>query len=134
MGEPAGSDLVTSRKTEPGSKSASLRSTRSVFAVPVADSPRKASSVQSEGVRNDRSYLVAPFSQTASASLASRHLTCAHLSVAVDTTGFNPGGDVAVTVSCSVDLSTLTGLHLPAHETVSDRFVEPIDLYRSTTP
>ncbi|MBV9660680.1 MAG: pilus assembly protein, partial [Acidimicrobiales bacterium] len=73
-------------------------------------------------------------SQTAAAALASQHLTCAHLSVAVDTTQFTPGGDVAVTVSCSVDLSTLTGLHLPARETLTHRFVEPIDPYRSTTP
>ena len=72
--------------------------------------------------------------QAAQMALASQHVTCAHLGVAVDTTAFTPGGNVAVTVSCSVDLSTLTGLHLPAHETVTDRFVEPLDRYRSTTP
>ena len=72
--------------------------------------------------------------QTVAASLSSQHLTCAHLGVAVDTTAFTPGGTVAVTVSCTVDLSTLTGLHLPATRTLTDRFVEPIDTYRSATP
>lgn len=72
--------------------------------------------------------------QTAAAALASEHLTCANLGVDVDTAAFTPGGTVAVTVSCTVDLSTLTGLHLPATRTLTDRFVEPIDAYRSTSP
>lgn len=69
--------------------------------------------------------------QSASSALSSQHITCTHLSVSVDTTDFTPGGSVAVTVSCAVDLSTLTGLHLPMTETLSNRFVEPIDAYRS---
>jgi Flp pilus assembly protein TadG len=71
--------------------------------------------------------------QTASSALSSQHVTCAHLAVSVDTTDFVPGGSVAVTVSCAVDLSTLTGLHLPVTETISNRFVEPIDAYRSVS-
>lgn len=70
--------------------------------------------------------------QTASSALSSQHITCAHLDVSVDTTDFVPGGSVAVTVSCAVNLSDLTGLHLPVTETVANRFVEPIDTYRST--
>ena len=69
--------------------------------------------------------------QTASSALRSQHITCAHLDVSVDTTDFVPGGSVAVTVSCAVNLSDLTGLHLPVTETVANRFVEPIDTYRS---
>ncbi|MHB1927995.1 MAG: TadE/TadG family type IV pilus assembly protein [Acidimicrobiales bacterium] len=72
--------------------------------------------------------------QTAQATLGSEHVTCAHLAVAVDTTSFTPGGNVAVTVTCTVNLSDLTGLHLPASETIAERFVEPIDRYRSATP
>lgn len=71
--------------------------------------------------------------QTADAALADEHLTCAHLGVAVDTADFTPGGSVAVTVSCSVNLADLTGLRLPMTETVTGRFVSPIDLYRSTS-
>ncbi len=69
--------------------------------------------------------------QIATSALGSEHVTCGHLSVSVDTTHFVPGGSVAVTVSCAVALSDLTGLHLPGTETVSNRFVSPIDTYRS---
>lgn len=71
--------------------------------------------------------------ETASSSLSSQRITCAHLQVAVDTADFVPGGTVAVTVSCAVNLSDLTGLHLPVTETLSNRFVEPIDAYRSVS-
>lgn len=71
--------------------------------------------------------------QTASSALSSQHVTCARLTVATDTADFVPGGTVAVTVSCAVDLSTLTGLHLPVTETLSNSFVEPIDAYRSVS-
>ena len=69
--------------------------------------------------------------QTAASALSSQHVTCAHLAVSVDTTDFAPGGSVAVTVSCAVDLADLTGLHLPVTETVANRAVSPIDSYRS---
>ena len=93
-----------------------------------------AQAARAASIARDPSAATADASQTAAASLASQHLTCNHLSVAVDTSQFTPGGDVAVTVTCSVDLSALTGLHLPASETLTHRFVEPIDRYRSTTP
>jgi Flp pilus assembly protein TadG len=69
--------------------------------------------------------------QTAAAALSSQHVTCAHLAVSVDTTDFAPGGSVAVTVSCAVDLADLTGLDMPGTETVTNRAVSPIDQYRS---
>lgn len=69
--------------------------------------------------------------QTAASALSSQHITCAHLAVTVDTTDFAPGGSVAVTVSCAVNLADLTGLDLPATETVANRAVSPIDKYRS---
>lgn len=69
--------------------------------------------------------------QIAASALSSEHVTCGHLTVSVDTADFTPGGSVAVTVSWVVRLSDLTGLHLPGAETVSNRFVSPIDTYRS---
>ena len=69
--------------------------------------------------------------QTAASALSSQHITCAHLTVSVDTTDFAPGGSVAVTVSCAVNLADLTGLDLPMSETVANRAVSPIDMYRS---
>ena len=49
----------------------------------------------------------------AEATLAGRGLSCSNLTVTVDTTDFRPGGIVATTVGCAVDLSDLTGLGLP---------------------
>ncbi|HZT67392.1 MAG TPA: TadE/TadG family type IV pilus assembly protein [Acidimicrobiales bacterium] len=93
-----------------------------------------AQAARAASITRDPSAATLAAQQTAAASLASEHLTCAHLGVAVDTAAFAPGGTVAVTVSCTVGLSTLTGLHLPATRTLTDRFVEPIDTYRSATP
>jgi len=71
--------------------------------------------------------------QTAAAALGSDHVTCAQLTVSTDTAQFQPGGSVAVTVTCSVSLGDLTGLRLPASQQISDRFVAVIDQYRSVT-
>jgi len=69
--------------------------------------------------------------QSAAAALGSDHVTCATLQVATDTARFAPGGSVAVTVSCSVALSDLTGLSLPASEHVTSTAISVIDTYRS---
>lgn len=70
---------------------------------------------------------------TAAATLTGAHVSCAQLSVSVDNAKFAAGGWVAVTVSCSVRLGDLTGLRLPATETVTARSVAPLDRYRTTT-
>jgi Flp pilus assembly protein TadG len=93
-----------------------------------------AQAARAASIARDPTAATAAATQTAQAALGSEHVTCAHLAVAVDTTQFIPGGNVAVTVTCAVNLSDLTGLHLPASETIAERFVEPLDLYRSTTP
>jgi Flp pilus assembly protein TadG len=93
-----------------------------------------AQAARAASIARDPTSASAAATQTAQATLGSEHVTCAHLAVAVDTTSFTPGGNVAVTVTCAVNLSTLTGLHLPASETIAERFVEPIDRYRSATP
>ena len=71
--------------------------------------------------------------QTATSALGSDHITCARLSVNTDTAQFTPGGSVAVTVTCTVSLSELTGLRVPASESVTNRSVAVIDQYRSST-
>jgi Flp pilus assembly protein TadG len=93
-----------------------------------------AQAARAASIARDPSSATAAAAQTAQAALSSEHVTCAHFAVAVDTTSFTPGGNVAVTVTCAVNLSALTGLHLPATETIADRFVESLDRYRSTTP
>jgi Flp pilus assembly protein TadG len=90
-----------------------------------------AQAARAASIARDPTSATAAATQTAEAALSSEHVTCAHLAVAVDTTQFTPGGNVAVTVTCAVTLSDLTGLHLPASETIAERFVEPIDRYRS---
>lgn len=67
--------------------------------------------------------------QMANASLANRHLTCSPLAVAVDTASFRPGGEVMVTLSCTVSLADLGALHVPAAETFSTSFTESIDRF-----
>ncbi|HEY3673051.1 MAG TPA: TadE/TadG family type IV pilus assembly protein [Acidimicrobiia bacterium] len=72
--------------------------------------------------------------QTASASLADQHVTCASLDVATDTSRFQPGGTVTVSVRCDVKLGDLTGLRLPSSKTLTATATAPIDRYRGITP
>ena len=65
--------------------------------------------------------------QSAASSMGSG--SCAHLGVNVNTTDFVPGGSVTVTLTCSVPLADVAGLHLPGSETLSSSFVEPLDRY-----
>ena len=71
--------------------------------------------------------------QTATAALGSDGVTCANLTVNTDTAHFAPGGQVAVTVTCTVDLSDLAGLRLPASESISSTATSVIDTYRAGT-
>lgn len=66
----------------------------------------------------------------AQANLTDRGVSCRTLTVTIDTSEFRPGGTVAATVSCDVELADLTGLGLPGRRTLSSRFVEPIDAFR----
>jgi Flp pilus assembly protein TadG len=70
--------------------------------------------------------------QTATAALGGDHVTCNGLTVTTDTSNFVPGGWVAVTVTCTVDMDDLTGIRFPAAQSVSSRAVEVIDTYAAT--
>jgi Flp pilus assembly protein TadG len=72
--------------------------------------------------------------QIATAALADQHVTCASLDVSTDTTAFQPGGTVTVTVRCEVKLGDLTGLRLPSAKTLTATASAPIDRYRGITP
>ena len=74
---------------------------------------------------------IAAAQESATAALGSDHVTCVTLKVTINTARFAPGGSVAVTVSCSVALSELTGLRLPVTEQVSSTAASVIDTYRS---
>lgn len=59
-------------------------------------------------------------------------VTCRTLGFVLDTTDFRAGGSVTATVTCTVDLSDLSGLRLPTSRTFTSSFTEPIDVYRGT--
>ena len=71
--------------------------------------------------------------QFAAAGLAGHRLTCAPLAVSTDTAAFTPGGWVAVQVTCTASLAGLSLLALPGSETITSRFVEPLDVYRAAS-
>ena len=82
-------------------------------------------------LRNTAADATTSARDAAEASLAGRDVTCRPLNVAVETGGFAPGGFVAVTVSCSVDLADVTLLGVPGSKQFTSRFVAAIDSYRS---
>jgi Flp pilus assembly protein TadG len=92
-----------------------------------------AQAARAASIARDPSTATAMAQQTATAALGSDHVTCAQLTVSTDISQFAPGGSVAVTVTCHVSLSDLTGLRLPASESVSSRATSVIDTYRSGT-
>lgn len=63
-------------------------------------------------------------------ALQGHSVTCQHLGVDVDTSGFTAGGWVQATVSCSVDLADLTLLRVPGTRTLTATFRQPVDTYR----
>lgn len=60
-------------------------------------------------------------------------VTCPTLEVQLSTGDFRPGGTVAATVSCAVDLADLTMLGVPGTRRISATFAEPIDQYRAVS-
>ncbi|MGI9646142.1 MAG: pilus assembly protein [Ilumatobacteraceae bacterium] len=59
--------------------------------------------------------------------------TCASPSVAVDLSGFRPGGQVAVTVACSVSAAGLELIRPPDHGPYTATAFATIDPLRATT-
>ena len=66
--------------------------------------------------------------------LADAGVTCRTLDVNVDITNFRPGGTVATTISCTVDLADLTLLGVPGTRTVTSTAVETVDTLRGVAP
>lgn len=62
--------------------------------------------------------------------LSDRDVVCADLEVILDIADFRPGGDVAATVRCQVDLADLSGLGLPASMSFESGFSQPVDVFR----
>ena len=92
-----------------------------------------AQAARAASIARDPATATAMAQQTVSTALGSDHVTCANLTVTTDTADFVPGGQVVVTVSCSVDLADLVGLRLPAAETLTSTATSVLDVYRATT-
>ncbi len=69
-------------------------------------------------------------SAAANNALAAHDLTCAGLTVSVDTSDFRPGGWVRVELSCTISLSDLSGLWTPGTRTMQARGLAVVDSYR----
>ena len=69
-------------------------------------------------------------SAAAAPELALNGASCKATTVTTGIQKFKPGGDVSVTVTCSVDLSDLGVPGLPGQENISVTQVAPIDPYR----
>ena len=68
----------------------------------------------------------------AEAALRAGGVTCRRLDARTDTSEFEPGGSVAVSVNCQVSLADLDLLGLPGSTTRTATARAPIDLYRGT--
>ena len=67
-------------------------------------------------------------------TLQSGGVSCRQMDVTVDTSRFAAGGDVAATVSCTVDLADVAELTVPGSRTMTASFTEPIDTFRGAQP
>jgi Flp pilus assembly protein TadG len=67
------------------------------------------------------------------ANLSRAGVPCANLTTVVDTTNFQPGGSVAVTVRCEASMADVTLLGVPGRRTFVARSVEVIDTYRGNS-
>lgn len=67
--------------------------------------------------------------QTATDALASAGVACASQNTSVDTGDDRPGGTITVTLTCRVDLSTVTAAGFPGSTTLTATFTSPIDTY-----
>ncbi len=92
-----------------------------------------AQAARAASIARDPAIATAMATQTAAAALGSDHVTCAHLTVATDIAAFAPGGQVTVTVTCTVDLADLTGLRLPPAESISSSATSVVDTYRQAS-
>ncbi len=64
------------------------------------------------------------------ANLAARGVACGSLDTAVDTSRFEAGGTVAVTVRCTASMADVSLLGVPGSRTFTARSVEVVDRYR----
>lgn len=77
---------------------------------------------------------VAAGKDAAAATLQGRNMTCQPHTTTLNTGGMTPGGQVSVTVDCTVHLEDLFGLGLPGSVTLSSTASQPVDRYVRSVP
>jgi Flp pilus assembly protein TadG len=68
------------------------------------------------------------------ANLAAAGVPCSQLDTSVDTSTFEPGGTVTVTVRCDAPMADVTLLGVPGTRSFTATSTEVIDTYRSDGP
>ena len=71
---------------------------------------------------------------TVEANLATAGVSCSSLEAIVDTSDFEPGGTVTVTVECTASMADVTLLGVPGTRTFTATATEVIDTYRGDGP
>lgn len=67
---------------------------------------------------------------TVEANLATAGVSCSTLEAIVDTSDFEPGGTVTVTIECTASMADVTLLGVPGTRTFTATATEVIDTYR----
>ena len=67
---------------------------------------------------------------TVEANLATAGVTCTNLEATINTSDFEPGGTVTVTVECTASMADVTLLGVPGTRTFTATATEVIDTYR----
>jgi Flp pilus assembly protein TadG len=89
-----------------------------------------AAAARAASLASSPAQAVADARQIAATTVREGDLTCRHLSVEVDVSAFGPGGQVAVTVGCTADLSTVVMAGLPRTVALSSRSTSALETYR----
>lgn len=110
-----------------------------VFAGKVSEADGNVERAAAEGaraasLRQDPAVAVDDAEAAAEANLAQAGVPCTDLTIGVDTSDFEPGGTVTVTVTCQASMADVTLLGVPGTRTFTATSVEVIDTYRSSDP
>lgn len=106
-----------------------------VFAGKVSEADGNVERAAAEGaraasLRQHPSNAATDARSTVEANLATAGVSCSTLEAIVDTSDFEPGGTVTVTVECTVSMADVTLLGVPGTRTFTATATEVIDTYR----
>lgn len=110
-----------------------------VFAGKVSEAEGNVERAAAEGaraasLRQAPGQAVADAQAAVSANLAKAGVPCTDLTTTVDTSRFEPGGTVTVSVHCQASMADVTLLGVPGTRTFTATSIEVIDTYRSGEP